>query len=324
MTVVPDPLTPPGDNVKSFRLSLRRFFAVASAVAIGTIGALAVASPASAHHTNVAGLAKCNLATSTWEVTWFINNSESDKTAVLTDVTADPDGSAITDSVIADGTALPADTPGLQWELTGKQTFPGSEDSATLTLDLVTWSNGRTQNDQSRTIEFRGKCDPLYEVKHECDKLIITLKVPERGHGVFHFKLTPNEGQARETALEPGDEPETVTFPGKAGLKVTLEVWKTYGSSVEESEEVAIATEAVVTEGEAPKIAHEPKKWSTEIEWKPENCPTPTGTTPPLAQTGASLGGVLGIGGSLLGIGVALIGAFFVLRRRRTTGGPAA
>ena len=308
--------------MKSFRPAMRRILAVAAAAAIGTLGALVVASPASAHHTNIAGLAKCNLVSSNWEVTWFINNSEGDKTAVLTDVTVDPDGTAITDAPIADGTVLPADAPGLQWELVGKQTFPGSEDSATLILNLVTWSNGHTQANNSRTIEFRGTCGPLYEVKHECDKLVITLKVPERGYGVFHFKLTPNEGQAHETELEPGDDPETVTFPGKPGLKVTLVIWKTYGSQVEESEELSLATEAAVAEGESPQIVHEPKKWSTEIVWEPENCPT--ATTPPLAQTGASLGGVIGIGGGLLGVGAALIAAFFVLRRRRTAGERAA
>jgi hypothetical protein len=55
-----------------------------------------------------------------------------------------------------------------------------------------------------------------------------------------------------------------------------------------------------------------------------KGCPTPpppatapATTTPPLARTGTSLGGVLGLGGGLIAAGALLIGVFLVLRRRR-------
>ena len=95
------------------------------------------------------------------------------------------------------------------------------------------------------------------------------------------------------------------------------------------------------------------KDWGEKKVYKPTTCPTtttttttttappttttttappttttttapPTTTSPPLAQTGASLGGTLGVGAALVAGGAALIGAFFYLRRRRSMEEPTA
>ena len=55
--------------------------------------------------------------------------------------------------------------------------------------------------------------------------------------------------------------------------------------------------------------------------WTPPTtpCQTVVETSPPaLAVTGGSLSGPVAIGGMLLGLGMVLIGALFVFRRRRT------
>jgi len=106
--------------------------------------------------------------------------------------------------------------------------------------------------------------------------------------------VTPTTGSAQAISVARGAS-QTVEFPGVAGLKIAIDV------DLLEDQTIA---------------------------WEPRNCTTPTTppatTAPPLAQTGASLGGVIGIGAGLLAVGAALIAAFFVLRRRRSAGEPTA
>jgi hypothetical protein len=134
------------------------------------------------------------------------------------------------------------------------------------------------------------ECKPRVTVEPDCDELIVKIFNPA-GNSAFTASVT--YGSETKTVNVAGDKTGTVTFP-------------------------ASSTTAVVTINQA----------RTEVTWqKPESCPTPTVTPsvtptgPPLAATGASLGGVIGIGASLLAAGMLLIIAFVILRRRRTTTG---
>ncbi|MEV4659604.1 cell wall anchor protein [Micromonospora sp. NPDC049301] len=72
------------------KLSLRRPLAVLGAALIGLTGVVAVATPASAHHTTITATADCDQLTGERVITWKVENSETNKDATLQTVTADP------------------------------------------------------------------------------------------------------------------------------------------------------------------------------------------------------------------------------------------
>src|SRR5690349_10168413 len=90
---------PHGARVK--RPLFRRLLAVTGSAALGLMGAVALASPAQAHHTTISGVAQCT--PNEWVITWTVENWETDMTATI-DVTADPN-TPITN--IVDGATLP-------------------------------------------------------------------------------------------------------------------------------------------------------------------------------------------------------------------------
>ncbi|WP_406077072.1 cell wall anchor protein [Micromonospora sp. NBC_00858] len=72
------------------KLSLRRPLAVLGAALIGLTGAVAVAAPASAHHTTITATADCDRLTGERVITWKVENSERDKAVTLKKVTPTP------------------------------------------------------------------------------------------------------------------------------------------------------------------------------------------------------------------------------------------
>ncbi|MFG3557956.1 cell wall anchor protein [Micromonospora sp. NPDC047557] len=80
------------------KLSLRRPLAVLGAALIGLTGVAAVATPASAHHTEISATANCDRQTGERVITWKVKNSETNKDATLQKVTSDP-GTPVTSLV---------------------------------------------------------------------------------------------------------------------------------------------------------------------------------------------------------------------------------
>ncbi|WP_410813092.1 cell wall anchor protein [Micromonospora sp. 067-2] len=72
------------------KLSLRRPLAILGAALIGLTGVVAVATPASAHHTTISATADCDRLTGERVITWKVENSETNKDATLQRVTTDP------------------------------------------------------------------------------------------------------------------------------------------------------------------------------------------------------------------------------------------
>ncbi|MEV1328862.1 cell wall anchor protein [Micromonospora costi] len=72
------------------KLSLRRPLAVLGAALLGLTGAVAVAGPASAHHTTITAKVSCDQLAGERVITWTVENSETDKAATLQTVTAEP------------------------------------------------------------------------------------------------------------------------------------------------------------------------------------------------------------------------------------------
>jgi hypothetical protein len=272
--------------VKRFRPSGRRLLSFAAAAAAGAAATLFVATPAFAHHATVNGDKVCDHATGQWTVTWTITNSQ-DFSAVLTTVTVDPQGSAITSSSIASGVTLPKSSNG---PLVGTQIFPGTETSATLTLNLVTWSNGVQKTHiqeptQTKTINLgENGCtqDPKVTFKDNCDGTVtVTLDNPQ------------------------GSPPVTVTVNGTP-------------QTVPGGQKVDVTVAA----GTGKFLVQIPGKDATEHMWQqPRTCtPTPSPSSS-LPTTGGSLSAPLAVGGVLLAGGIGMVALVFAMRRRRSLAG---
>jgi hypothetical protein len=272
-----------------------RLLSVLSAIALGTLGALVVASPASAHDTATKGVARCVADGSGWIVAWTVDGSDEKqrykiKTAVAKDwSTNDTVGGAFTGEL----GSLPTGFKSTVQSFTGDQTFANSVAAVWLSVGAH-WENndGSGALDRDETPRenaakvVRPNCGPGPSVTFasECDHTITaTLTNMQNGSTTFTISgkgdrtVAANETQV-VTGLS-GDAEVTVTAPGLSERKYTWTMPTT-------------------------------------------PCQTVVETSPPaLAVTGGSLSGPLGIGGLLLGLGMVLIGALFVFRRRRTVAG---
>ncbi|MDT5040495.1 MAG: hypothetical protein QOE51_1480, partial [Actinoplanes sp.] len=76
--------------MKLFKSPLRRSTVVLAGAFLGMAGAVALAAPASAHHTDLSLTSSCIDTKNNWVLTWSLQNSESDLTANLDKVTALP------------------------------------------------------------------------------------------------------------------------------------------------------------------------------------------------------------------------------------------
>jgi LPXTG-motif cell wall-anchored protein len=139
--------------VKLFKSPLRRSTAVLAGAFLGMAGAVALAAPASAHHTDLSITSTCIGANDNWVITWSLKSSESDITANLDKVTALPlERGKITG--IVKGATLPKSGDG---PLVGVQTLKPSVRNAYLSVESH-WT--RPQSDGStRDIKFVSKGD---------------------------------------------------------------------------------------------------------------------------------------------------------------------
>ena len=262
------------------RPSVRRALSVAAAAVAGVAATLAFATPAFAHQMTVTGTKTCQ-DNGTWKVVWTVVNSESNKTVVLTTVTVDPDGSAITNDPISSGTFVAA-----SGSVSGEQTFPGTATSATLTINLATWSGTPTvtrthleKPSQTKTITLpEGQCtrvpEPKVEFTSNCDGTV-TVKLFNDGKGDATYEVN-----GVEHVLLPGT---TKDVPVNSKDEITV----THGDLV----------------------------WK--YAWKdPGSCATPPPPPDLPNTTGAKVGGIVAAGAGLIALGAGLL-LFLQLRRRR-------
>lgn len=154
---------------------------------------------------------------------------------------------------------------------------------------VVTIKGDTSQWQKEGKWEDPGECDePLIETSSSCDEFTVKITNPQTGpKSLGPITVTPTVGDPQTIdALGQGESKE-ITFPASEGLKVTVDL--------------------------PGDLKDQELTWETD-----EDCTPPT-TTTPLPETGASVGGVIGTGAALLGLGGLLVGAFFVLRRRRAT-----
>jgi LPXTG-motif cell wall-anchored protein len=206
--------------VKRSRPMYRRALAVAGSAVIGLIGAAVLASPASAHHTEVKGVPICDTETGEWVVTWTVNSfAPTDApTFRLIDVVVTPEGSTVSNIVETQGDGFPHRSGA---PLTGEQRLPGTATSASLGVQAK-WSNGfMEENLKTGAVTFEGTCaKPVGEVEASdastCDELTVTATNPEDGAATT-VTVTTSAGDSEEFDLEPGAD-HSVSFPGAEGL----------------------------------------------------------------------------------------------------------
>ena len=305
-------------NLKS---PLRRTAVLTAGALIGLSGAFALSGPASAHHNDVSGSAKCDTKTGEWLVTWKVNaiSGGHAPTYKWTKVELTPAGTTIDNPKIA------ANVEGLKdaEELTGVQRVKGDEKSASLTV-AAEWSN-TAKAEKSATVEFEGKCEkettpeptptttaptttptttpptepttppevpsdlpgePKPIFAEDCDTITIGLDNPADGIE-FTLKYKTSKGEKRTLVIKPG-EAKSEKFSAKPGFSVELTFSATYeGESFSETTTIAYD--------------------------QPEDCDT-SGGGGGLANTGAAAGSIAGGAGVLLAVGA---GAFFMARRRK-------
>ncbi|MCM0677597.1 cell wall anchor protein [Micromonospora phytophila] len=143
------------------KLSLRRPLAVLGAAFIGLTGAVAVAAPASAHHTTITATAACDQLSGERVITWKVENSEGDKAATLKTVTADPKTpvNVVTegaDSVALEGVVIPQ-----SGSVEAVQRVPGDTATAKLTVYALWMKNGQDRtNEGSIDLSKDAPCSP--------------------------------------------------------------------------------------------------------------------------------------------------------------------
>jgi hypothetical protein len=206
----------------------RRVLAFAASAVIGAIGAVALAGPASAHHSEVAGEPVCDTATGEWVVTWTINSFAPAEAPQfkLVEVQVTPPGSPVSNIAVTEGENFPHATG---TALVGVQRLPGDAESASLAV-RAKWSNGYEEADlRSGQVYFDGPCDKPTEPgpvefsdASTCDELTVTATNPEDGE-LVEVTIATSAGEENGFSLEPGAS-DFVTFPATEGLTYEVTV----------------------------------------------------------------------------------------------------
>jgi len=266
-----------------------RLVAGATGLLIGAAGALAVASPASAHHPSVDGNAVCDEQTGEWVITWTVENSETDLTGELTAVTVSPEADL---STITEGAVLPVKGDG---PLQEEQRVPGDTTHASLDV-TVTWTRPYQTIVKSDHADLKldgecapppGEVPPSGEWEFDCETLTIGFTNPSTEELALTF--VPSTGEPAELTV-PAGESATVEFPASEGLTVE------------------------VLQGDEPVALEQPIEITPEA-WAELDC-AEDGEGGGLPETGAPTALIAGGALALLALGA---GLFLVARRRRVT-----
>ncbi|MGC4785905.1 cell wall anchor protein [Micromonospora zamorensis] len=143
------------------KLSLQRPLAILGAALIGLTGAVAVAAPASAHHTTISATAECDRLSGERVITWKVENSERDKAVTLKQVTATPSTDVTVPVEGAKAVPLQGSVIPKAGTITAVQRVPGDTANAKLTVFGKWKKNGKeATNDGSINLAADGSCAP--------------------------------------------------------------------------------------------------------------------------------------------------------------------
>lgn len=212
--------------MNNFLPSVRRLSTLASALVVGALAALAVASPANAHDTTVSGKGVCDRATGEWVITWTITNSQNNIVGKLTNVTLTPAGSAVT--AIAVDAVLPLKSNG---PLTGVQRLPATDEPRAALAVSVLWDYADRDDvtDSARDeAEFEGTCNvPVVKTgaafQSDCAGAVdVTLTNDATSDRAANFVVTGQAGFAEKSTVQAGAAAKvTVPKASAGGITVT-------------------------------------------------------------------------------------------------------
>jgi LPXTG-motif cell wall-anchored protein len=139
--------------LRFFAPPYRRLVTLTGALLVGLAAATAVAAPASAHPSSLDATTRCDQETHKWVIKWTLTNGFT-KSAVLSDVSFKPNGSAVSGDITNGRTLAAKGSTGDS--LTGTEVVNGSATGASLTLTL-TFSD-QVSYAKSKDITFSGTC----------------------------------------------------------------------------------------------------------------------------------------------------------------------
>jgi len=227
------------------KLSLRRPLGILGAALLGVVAAVTLASPASAHHSTVAGSVWCNPETGNWDITWTVDTvvPRGVDRFQLTSVELTPADSTVTNIAAAtDPDYFPYHTDAT---LYGHQILPGDTTAKRATLKVkAKWDNGFEENRASRgTVRIKGTCvkdtpppstpTPTPEVTAPkaaftpaCDGSVEVTLV-NGDEATVPVELTVSAKGFTEThTLEPKSEKKGIVVPAGAGAITVTEKGK--------------------------------------------------------------------------------------------------
>lgn len=291
--------------MKRTPLSLRRLVALASGLALGLGGAVAVTTPAAAtgSHFNVevSGTAECDTTTGTWNIVWTVTNTAGHTDAKVTkvDPASEVSGIAVDDEIPAGGSV----------EVT--QQTAGDAGWAWLTVELkwVYWNVWKRDWDSKRkeatAVLELGECVqdiavPSVSFVASCDGVSVKLFNAADATKDAEFVVTGDEGFSEARTVAP-DGDDSVDVPAANAANVTVTEG---GAALEGGTFNWVKPEECVEPSPEPEPEPSPA---------PEESPEP-GEGGGLPVTGASTGVVAGIALLLVAFGAAM---YLVARRRR-------
>jgi hypothetical protein len=161
--------------VKRFRPSARRLISLAAAGVAGIAATMIIATPASAHHTNVSGVASCAATdASGWTVAWTVTSftptgstpNKWDLTSI-SQATLGGSGDAVTGQLAGPFGSTPGHFVGpgknIGESFTGSQHFPNSVTWVTLTANGV-WNNNTNGTGTSAQVNKPTNCTPATSI----------------------------------------------------------------------------------------------------------------------------------------------------------------
>lgn len=222
------------------KLPLRRPLAILGAAFVGLTAALAVAAPASAHHSEVKVKGECDTATGEWVVTWTVRSvaphgvNKFKFTAVEAKSYV---GDTATDIQIP-GIAATQGEPGyphpVNQDIEATHRLPGETTAASLRVKSK-WENGYRENKWAGAkIEFTGTCEkeqeepppatakPTATVGAECDgSVVVKLKNGDEATAPAEFTVRGSGDFEEKVTVAPG-ETKTVTVPADKASKIKV------------------------------------------------------------------------------------------------------
>ncbi|MFE9653494.1 cell wall anchor protein [Micromonospora sp. NPDC006431] len=221
------------------RLNLRRALAVTAGALIGLAGVAAVASPASAHHSEVKVTAQCDTAAGEWVTTWSVTTYAPqgvDNFKLTKAEAASKTGETVAPFTIegiqaTEGASYPYP---VSQPVVGTARLAGDVTEASLTV-RAQWDNKyQEDSDKSASIKFSESCDkvvtpppaqanPKATVTADCTgDVAVKLENAAEATKDAAFTVTGTDGFTKTATVAPGKD-ETITVPAaKAGkIKVT-------------------------------------------------------------------------------------------------------